>query len=1443
MDFEDTDSFVQSHYEGDYCDDINLVLVNFLEYAKEFQKKLIKDRTIDKLDNLHAEYLKKIEGHDTREKKYKFAEEDEDTRKTITKIREELSPFEKRKKSERLAQSVKDMYEKTWKNLYQYFIQEIEDYAEYPLLNRIKEHISEDEWVPRSLALKVNQDITTYSLLQELVDSKFDALFIDFNGERREDIFYPSRDPDARVINWYEMHKNAKHYSPLLATTDTSWESGKPDELYYNIEKKYSFLLPDKILKDLKNYIHFALVSENYIKRNEIMGKTEFERIFENIYREMRELPFDLKYDLDRFEHQLKLRGDNIGKNWVMPKTSVDSYLDQLTKSLHDRTIVTVHGKGGMGKTALVYKWLDDYFAGKSSPKKEHYKAIISLTTKEYEFDEQADPRMSKFGTGYHKWHYSLLLREIVSYDNKDPSRMRQGELRETAQKILRENKFLLVLDNFEDILDKPRKLKHDLKEAKARDDLDKDKVAKMENKIIQSEDKVKEIIEFLNDLGRTCNSNVILTTREKAPDLNCNYIGIEGFDRKQARRLMVKYFQNNKIQKFQHLSKEGKRFFPWSGDGSSGDEDEIFSKVVEELDKEFLDKYRVEGHLSVNLTYPIIIKHLADLLVEKFSEEEYNEKDIGEVMRSASTNFLLKIEDHYEWASREAFSEIERDDNHPKSLDILKKIYIKPSNEEELANSFANSTLKQIQDKIEIIRRHDIFVTRNEEGAYSILPEAKMFISKKLGHSNLNDIDVVSSKIIEENRGKISQLQTILDEGIEDINSVIHLLNDLNDIGARTIRQPTLLLECIDLSKKINPIYDKYPGLAKPIDRFDDQLYKLCGKHISKIIAEDKSGKTGFSHSKNHLEKVLEYLTERHKEKFCEATKDIWELVLNSLDNDSRIDLITPLSGPDYRFIWIRLHRFLMEKQDLTTQELDVFHIALRVEYTLKFMKNRNHVIRSVTKFLNAIRNSDIPREKKKIMEDLLVNKFLSEINIKDETCLNFLNSYFENNGGGMENIPLLPVSKISEGFARNKLIMVAEASDDGYKIVHYPAGEAEIMTSGLAYIQEFDYSQPGSTHINCIRASDDVFLSIQNQIKNQEDSTYLPIEKLIELIEIWKWNGHNLRYIRDELAKRGYDEEIESLYHRIIGESFKEKLFIFNRENTIKEEWRIGPTEVIRGTFSDKRYTENQWVNNNYFMDEHGPEDLEGLEEKLYKIARKIMDLKSQGNGPIYKKSPQNLSEKIMNSVNWEMKFKPLYVTPKELWEIQKDMFATEYNGNEFHNRIYTRYDVTMHWLEENFDRSGLQEKFEDRELNRDDYLLFGEFHHSPQRQAKVPPKILITRPTVNNYTKSPNPFPSIIQRAIEERPMERQLISIIVNILQSKTKHNLTKTFLKNKSNKDLDAIYKQTLKETIYQRFVENIYDEWQTSPIDQASDFMLEYLQKNSISDSEIEPWW
>lgn len=1434
-------------YSGKYQKKIVLILNKFVEYAKEFQKHLSGEEIIA-VANLHNDYTQKIKEHDSPKSKYEYiqSEDGKSTLEVVNEIRDKTQGFEESEVRYGISKAVKDLYERTWEDIKIEILQS-DKISENILFSDI---IEKKMQIPKYIqTIGLDKGITTHDLVKEMDDNVLiNKLEYLQNG------LYPSKD-ESKVINWFQMHKFSKHYKSNLPSTDDPFERTEPFELLYNIEWKYSFVDPFELLSQIKKYIHFAIVIDNYLDKKEIMDKTEFDIYFENQLREANELPFDHKYSLERFEDQLKLRVDNIGKNWVMPTSDEESYLVQLNALVRTTTVVTITGKGGMGKTALVIKWISDFLKNRQyNPTNKDYENIIFWTTKLTEFDQEANPKLSQFGTGFQvDWTYRSLLQEIASHEGKTTSRLEDSDLKKIALEILTKKKLLIVLDNFEDLLDKPFKLERELEDT--RSELNDNEISTLEEKIQQYRDEVTKIHNFLNELDRQANSNVILTSRIMPTDLMCKSLTISGFTRKQARRLMVRYFQCNKGKYWRHMSPEGKKFFPLAGDGASDDTDKIFTDTVDRLEEVYAKTNRSGSELSENLTYPIIIKHLTDLLIEEFSNPESRGKDVDQIIKDSmekdgNNHFLQYIEDHYEWASKEAFSEIERDDNHPKCLDILKRIYETPSTKQELQNHFEKTSLEQIEQKIEKIRRHDIFVVLNDTGTYSVAPEAKLFVGKRVGSLHDDQEEKIFSIEVKKNLKNIDELITQLDSDNFDENSISRKLNSLDDIGLRRSREPTLLQNSIFCSRKINLVYEKHPNLATQIDKFDEEIYKLCEKHISQIVKQYRNNEIGITKETNHLQDVLNYLVERHKDKFAKSTEDIWNIVIESIDNDNQFDLITAFSGAQYTSFWKKSHRLLMEKESLDLLETNIFYILLGVQKSLKFMKDRSAVIKSVTKYVEALGNHSIEDNSKK--NRILIEKYLPEINLKEQICLDFINQQQTN---------VISAGDISSSqYIRNKLIVVADAINEGY-IISDCNSEDEELSSGLAYIQEFDYTQ-GHNYLKCIQAN---FSSTDLHHPSEEDDITNEQRILESKLEEWCFDGLSIGEIIVRCEKFGMTTTPEQIIDQLNSRSNVQKICIFNRKKPLVE-WQIGPAELMSGIMPPD---DSRWATNSYFYKEHKPDDLKGLEEKLFKISRDIIEINSQDTWQEKPSSTDEFSEYIIDQIKWKIGYSDVTVTPKRLWELQKDKFASwvqrKHNENpkkEVQEALsqagVSHYDVAMHWMEENYDRSGLQELFHDRNLRPDDYelkqnsswrndrdernVLF-EMKRREEKLSKAEKTILISRPKVVNYTKSTTSLSSIIERALKEESMEKKLISIIVNILESKPKIDLTKQFLINKSIKDLDAVYNQTLKETIYQRFFENIHHEWRTSPIEKASDFMLDYLRKNSIPDSVIEPWW
>nr|AIE95117.1 hypothetical protein [uncultured marine group II/III euryarchaeote AD1000_57_F12] len=147
--------------------------------------------------------------------------------------------------------------------------------------------------------------------------------------------------------------------------------------------------------------------------------------------------------------------------------------IDPVKTKLSNNSIISLIGLGGVGKTALAHKIMHDCITGEIEDKSEkeilnfdYYLPITSKIDKQGEIDEHGEKvgfseetsifTSFRSSEGRIKGSVKRIFQDIIHllHPNENLEREDLGDLRPRAEKILTDNKILLVIDNFEDIED-----------------------------------------------------------------------------------------------------------------------------------------------------------------------------------------------------------------------------------------------------------------------------------------------------------------------------------------------------------------------------------------------------------------------------------------------------------------------------------------------------------------------------------------------------------------------------------------------------------------------------------------------------------------------------------------------------------------------------------------------------------------------------------------------------------------------------------------------------------------------------------------------------------------------------------------------------------------------------------------------------------------------------
>jgi hypothetical protein len=365
-------------------------------------------------------------------------------------------------------------------------------------------------------------------------------------------------------------------------------------------------------------------------------------------------------------------------------------------------TFVDINGVGGLGKTALSYEYIrrvtdDTRNTNDIAP----YEHIIFFTSKSKEQGEHAtewhqirngemtlDPRnpFRGYGVFVSEMDYISFIDKICKMDKdlKTPSEP-------SAIRILRENRYLVVIDNFEDVT--------------------------KENKV-----KYRDLLMEANG-GK---SNIIITSRPEEMSPIGMKINLGHLNQEEANLLLQKRFKhmmgrhsvfNGRTKDFDELNnlREGRDLIG-----------EIIDRLPESNKQQFLQ----------NATHPQALFFLVSLMGDKDVQTKLNVTTnlniVDYIVKIAETpefEFLKFHDNLNEWSTKKAYDRVIENPNCKLIIQILRGA---PAKVKEIKQDFVNlgENSSLVSDGIQILLQHNHFISYDEEGGeYSLLPSAHNFL------------------------------------------------------------------------------------------------------------------------------------------------------------------------------------------------------------------------------------------------------------------------------------------------------------------------------------------------------------------------------------------------------------------------------------------------------------------------------------------------------------------------------------------------------------------------------------------------------------------------------------------------------------------------------------------------------------------------------------------
>jgi len=608
------------------------------------------------------------------------------------------------------------------------------------------------------------------SYFDEMLKNKFDS---DFNLESILDLKHESR----RLRNAIAHSKECITYK--VRKDDEANKTIKQYKDYFSLLKGVESL--DHIRKILLNYLKLMGLGEEWSGLHED-GNFQF---------------YCTRQETSSLVAETKIKNVKALLGLVewsdyIPVTSKDEYdeekpaIDWLIEYLRDINMVDINGDGGLGKTALSYEYIRRVTSGELQSTIDPYNHIIFLTSKsarqgEYpteryqisDGNKTLNPRNPKLGIGTFipGMAFITFLAKVCTYSSTNPHPTENN-----AIEILTNNRFLVVIDNFEDV-----------------DKEDKKRYSKFFRKI---------------NGGK---SDVIITSRTEDKSNVGQKIKLDTLQISEANDLLVSRFRHMTTKNhFNYRKKDLDELL-----NIRERKEDLLGSII---DKAFKGKKEKDA-FKLTATHPQALFYLVSLLgdqeIRKELEISGNTTISEYIQQIAKTPKFELLEYHKNltlWSTRKAYDRVIQNKQCKIVLDILEGA---PSTLAELQEEFSSmgEDVMLVSGAIQILECHqDTFISK-EDSTYYLAEAAMRFLEtvespndadlikeiKKEPHENDSYPDVVVSDL-----ETVQEILDLAEDYVKYIGKVRDFLNRKPNISSRkSIHIDTLNLST-DLALKL---------------------------------------------------------------------------------------------------------------------------------------------------------------------------------------------------------------------------------------------------------------------------------------------------------------------------------------------------------------------------------------------------------------------------------------------------------------------------------------------------------------------------------------------------------------------------------------------------------------------------------------------------------------